>query len=111
MKFLITGGSGFVGKKFSEELIKKYGSAENEFIFIARKTGLDFLNNYKHAKIKIVSGDISDYDSIKDSFIGVDYVFHLAAKVDYGDFNTDAYYKINVEGTKNVFELSLKSMV
>jgi len=111
MKFLITGGSGFVGKIFSEKLVEKYASKNNEFIFIARKRNLDFLKKFKDAKIRVVRGDISDIGSIRDAFKGIDYVFHLAAKVDYGDIDKKSYYLINTEGAKNVFELSLQNKV
>lgn len=112
MKFLITGGSGFIGKKLSEELLKKYGTADNEFVFIARKRKLDFLDKYKDkTKIQIVKSDITDKNAISKYFRKVDYVFHLAARVEYGDYRIKDYYDINVKGVKNIFETCLEHKI
>lgn len=72
---LITGGLGFIGSHIADELIK-----DNQVIIIDNlSTGnINNLNNSEHENLKIVEGDIRNFnlDEITD---GIDYIFHLAA--------------------------------
>ena len=111
MKFLITGGSGFVGNSFSIELLKKYRGKDNSFIFIVRNRKLVFLDQFSDLDIKVVKADISNKNEIKNYFKNVDYVFHLAAKVDYGAIDVKSYYAVNEGGTKNILDLCYSNNV
>ena len=111
MKFLITGASGFVGKNLSEKLLELYGNG-NEFIFIAGRRKLDFLEKHKIGKrITVVHCDITDHERMGKYFRGVDHVFHLAAKLDYGDPRRSRYYDVNVAGAENIFKLALQHKI
>jgi nucleoside-diphosphate-sugar epimerase len=112
MKFLITGSAGFVGNKTLFRLLEKYGSKNNEFVLILKERKPDIpAKYYKLTKITEVFGDISDKKSISEYFLDVDYVFHLAAKLDYGDMRRELYFSINVTGTENVFDLAIANNV
>jgi nucleoside-diphosphate-sugar epimerase len=112
MKYLFTGASGFVGNKLAERLLKDFGSGDNTFIFLARSRSTPFLERCERdPRVTVVRADIGDITSIAPSFAGVDYVFHAAAKVDYGCRDTPGYYRTNVEGSRNVFELCMRNRV
>ena len=106
MKFLITGASGFIGKKLSKRLLDEFAFPENEFIFFIHNNKIDFVNEYsKKCLITIIHGNLNSLGVIKKYLENVDYVFHLAAKVEYGLFNKSDYYDINVLATEKLFEI------
>ena len=107
MKYVVTGGSGFIGSHLTEKLIKQGGVV----------TVLDNLNTGKEKnlelikeKIEFVKGSILDTKLLEEITKNVDGVFHQAALASVQDSFTkpDEYYDVNVNGTENVFKLSKK---
>ena len=84
MKFLVTGGSGFVGSHLCERLVNDGHEviALDDFS-TGRELNLDALSESKN--FTKISGSILDLSELKALVSGVDYVFHLAAAV--GVFN------------------------
>jgi len=110
MKSIITGGAGFIGSHLSEKLI----SLGHEVVVIdnfivGKKSNIKNIQG----KITILKRDIRNYNSIKNLFKNVDYVFHLAALADIVPSieNPDDYYSTNVQGTYNVLKASAKNKV
>jgi nucleoside-diphosphate-sugar epimerase len=102
MKCLVTGAAGFIGSN----LVKKLSSEGFEVcgIYHNRKP------NFKSDNVEYLKGNIINIDTIKPAFDGIDFVFHCAAVVkDYGRWRN--FYSVNVEGTKNLVELSRNSGV
>jgi len=70
-----------------------------------------------HGCIEIVTGNVRDYDSVKNCLQEVDLVFHLAALIGipYSYISPLAYIKTNLEGTYNIcqtaMELGIKKVV
>ena len=89
-KVLVTGMSGLIGGLLREHL-EKLGNYE-----------LSALNRSEVEGIKTHRANISDLDSIKSAFVGVDVVVHLAAYLGDDDFYNQ--FPVNVVGTYNVFE-------
>lgn len=106
MKVLITGVAGFIGSNLAQSLIKKDISV----------VGIDNLSYGVFDQIpkgvEFYQKDIRSKD-IENLFHGVDYVFHLAAKNSIIDCenNPKETEDINVNGTKNVFNISLKNNI
>jgi len=71
MKSLVTGGAGFIGS----HLVKKLLAFGHEVVSVDLQSS-DMTTS--------IIGDIRDYDLMKESMIGVDYVFHLAAESKIG---------------------------
>ena len=110
MKSIITGGAGFIGSHLSEKLISlghKVVVVDN--FVVGKKKNIKIIKD----KIEIVNKDIRNYDSIKDLFKNVDYVFHLAALADIVPSieNPDDYFSTNVQGTYNVLKASIENKV
>jgi len=108
MKYLVTGGAGFIGSHIVEALIKK----NNEVIVLdnfstGRKNNLEFI---KSKKLKVIKVDISNYQKIEKYFYKVEKVFHLAALADIVPSieNPYSYFDSNVVGTLNILRASLK---
>ncbi len=105
-KVLVTGGGGFIGSHLCEMLLE-VGYDVSAFIrYNSRKScGWLEISRLKN-DIKIITGDIRDFDSV-DSAVGkVDAVCHLAALIGipYSYTTPLAYIRTNVEGTYNVLE-------
>lgn len=74
-KSLVTGGSGFIGSHIVDKLV----SLRHSVIVIDNESA----NNeqfYKNSAAEYYKIDIRDYDSTRDLYDQVDYVFHLAAE-------------------------------
>ncbi|MEM4268200.1 MAG: GDP-mannose 4,6-dehydratase [Candidatus Woesearchaeota archaeon] len=111
-KILVTGGSGFIGSNLVAELLK---DPKNEVIvfdsipYTQAKNLAEFSNG---PNFRFVSGDITNKKILKKVFSeNLDYVYHLAAVVGIKHYlySPLKLIDVNVIGTKNVLELSLKS--
>lgn len=91
LKIAITGSTGLVGSRIVELL-----SSDFEFIPFLYENGFDVTNK------EIVSNNLKD--------LNFDIFLHLAAYtlVDKAEEENELAYKINVEGTNNVFKSTLK---
>jgi dTDP-glucose 4,6-dehydratase len=106
MKVLITGAAGFIGSHLVEESVKR-GHEVKAFVRYNSANRWGWLE-FSEAKenIEVITGDIRDYDSVKDAMKNVEIVFHLAALIGipYSYVSPLAYIKTNVEGTYNVLQ-------
>jgi len=105
-KILITGATGFIGSHLAELCVRE------GFNVVA----FDRYNSNNHwgwlekscyrNDIKVVLGDIRDYDSVYKAMKGCDAVFHLAALIGipYSYVSPLAYMRTNIEGTYNILE-------
>jgi len=103
MKYLITGGAGFIGSHLAEKLIAR---GDQVVIFDNLSTGsANNLSGIKE-KIKFEEGDILDKDVIDKLVSESDYVVHLAAAL--GVFNIVnkplESLKTNLQGSEIVLE-------
>lgn len=116
MRFLVTGGAGFIGSHLSERLLRE----GNEVVII------DNFNSYYNPEIKrnnikevektanannnnctVVEGDIRNAEDLEKAFHnGIDVVVHLAAMAGVRPSieNERLYWDVNIMGTQNIFE-------
>lgn len=100
MKVFITGATGLVGSHLVDLLV----SEGHDVNVLIRKT-----SNTKYLEgkpVKIFYGDITQPETLEAPLKEVEYVVHSAAVLTAPKYET--YYKVNVEGTKNVLEAILK---
>ncbi len=103
MKYLITGGAGFIGSNIAERLIKNGESVRILDNFsTGRQENLTGIKN----RIEIIEGDIRNFELVKNAVMGVDYVLHLAATASVPLSLKDPIVsnEINVSGTLNLLE-------
>lgn len=96
-KILVTGATGFLGKRLVELLVEKGYSVRA----LARK--LSNIEKLKKLDIEIFFGDVASIESLKPAFQGIDYVIHAAA--DTSGREEDGQPS-TIQGTKNVLDLS-----
>ena len=108
MKILLTGAAGFIGSHLTESLVKN-GYQVKAFIRYNSKNNWGWLESSDiKDEIKVESGDIRDYDSVYNSLIGCNAVFHLAALIGipYSYISPKAYIDTNINGTYNILKAS-----
>ena len=105
MKFVITGGAGFIGSHIAKHLIEK-----NHDVIIVDNLSRGRLENLSKIKeqIEFKKMDILDFDSLKDVISNSDGIFHQAALTSIPEsfLQKEKYYNVNVKGTENIFKLS-----
>lgn len=102
MRVLITGATGFVGRAISEELLKK--GIEIYCLTSGRSKKAEGLPN-------CFPGDITELKSLESllEIQNIDVVIHSAGLAhQFGSGNKAAFREINVTGTKNIADLSVK---
>jgi len=102
-QILVTGGSGFIGGRLVEKLILDCHAQVRVLMRnIARSPRV------ARFSVELVEGDVTDPISIQRAVSGCEIVFHCA----YGNSGDQATRRrINVEGTKNILDASLRSGV
>src|SRR5688500_14377457 len=98
MKYFLTGATGFIGGRLAEALLAR----GDEVIALVRNPSK--AQHLAAKGIRLIAGDITDKDSMREGMRGVDGVFHVAAWYKLGA-KSDEAEKINVGGTRNVLEL------
>jgi UDP-N-acetylglucosamine 4,6-dehydratase len=112
MKYLITGGTGSLGKALINKLKE---NTDNEIYVYSRDEGKHALLFGGDKSINCIIGDIRDYEKLDLTFerIRPDYVIHAAAlkRIDDMEFHPDECIKTNINGSENVAKASLKHNV
>ena len=106
-KVLVTGGAGFIGTNLVLELLKKY---EVRILDLFPERNEEF---FKEKGVEIFKGDIRDFKVVSEAVKGSDTVVHLAAHTDVvlSTKEPRVNFEINVIGTLNLLEASVKSEV
>ena len=79
-KYLITGGSGFIGSALAIRLLQE---GNEVVIFDNNSRGcIENLSEYK-SEIQFINGDIRNKEDVLNACIGIDAVCHLAYTVSY----------------------------
>jgi UDP-glucose 4-epimerase len=103
MKSLVTGGAGFIGSNLVDKLI----DLGHEVICIDNESAECHETFYWNDKAQNYKYDICNYEDIKDLFLGVDFVFHVAsdARIQPAILNPRKSIESNAVGTANILEL------
>ena len=105
MKFVITGGAGFIGSHIAKHLVEK-----NHDVTVIDNLSRGRLENLSKIKEEIVfrKMDILDFDSLKEVIFNSDGIFHQAALTSVPESFTqkEKYHNVNVKGTENIFKLA-----
>jgi len=110
MKFVVTGGAGFIGSNIAKLLVKK----GHDVIILdnfntGRKENLELIKD----KIDLHVVDIRDKKIVNEIINNSDGIFHQAALANvYESFSkSKEYFDVNVKGTKNIFEIAKENEI
>ena len=110
-KFLITGGTGSLGKALIKRLTK-----EGAIISVySRDEGKQAFLKQDYPNVKTYIGCVRDYERLTEIFTLVepDYVIHAGAlkRIDDGESNESEFTKTNVNGSRNVAKAAIDNYV
>ena len=102
-RFLVTGGSGFVGSHVVDELVA--GGAEEVVVFDKAVRDENLEEARGAGNVRTVEGDVTDRDALASAASGVAGVFHLAVlPIGPSEADPRLALDVNVVGTFNVLE-------
>jgi UDP-glucose 4-epimerase len=110
LKFLLTGGAGFVGSHLLDQLVNR---GDSVVVLDDFSTGRkeNIAHHSQNKAVEVVEGSILDADLVEKLVSKSDRVLHLAAAV--GVFNIVRHplesLTTNIKGSENVFEACLKN--
>jgi len=111
---LITGGTGSLGQKLVEEILKNHPGVERLVIF-SRDEQKQFqmaqkFPPSKYPFLRYFIGDIRDIDRVKRAFKGIQVVIHAAAMkhVPIAEYNPMECVKTNILGAENIINACLE---
>ena len=103
MKYLVTGGAGFIGSNLVEKLLQLGHEVRvlDNFSSGRHENLAAFISN-----IELVEGDLRDFNTVTDAVAHVDYVLHQAALPSVPRSVADPLTSnaVNIDGTLNVLE-------
>jgi dihydroflavonol-4-reductase len=105
MTTLVTGGAGFIGSKLVEALL-----AQGEQVRVF-DSGVDAATHLADAGAVLIAGDIVNRDELRAALDGCERLFHVAALFQMWQPDKSQYYRVNVDGTRNVLEGALDTGV
>ncbi|GHO82792.1 NAD-dependent epimerase/dehydratase family protein [Dictyobacter formicarum] len=101
MKVLVTGATGFLGKRLVELLVER--GDEVRALALPQE---DISNMEQKQRIEIVEGDITDPATVARATKGVQRIYHLAARTGPWGAAEEVYRSINVAGLANILHAS-----
>jgi nucleoside-diphosphate-sugar epimerase len=102
MKFLVTGGAGFLGINLIRHL-----NARNHQIVSLDIADFDYPDIKD--KIEIIKGDIRDKDIVEKAVKGCDMIVHTAAALPL--YTPEDIYSTDIDGTRNLLEAGARNNI
>jgi nucleoside-diphosphate-sugar epimerase len=101
MKALVTGASGFIGRRLVLELARR----GHETACLVRPTSKTA--PLRDLPVELVLGDLGDAASLVHAVKGIDHIFHLAGVIQAVD--SPAFEAANIHGTRNLVDACLRA--
>ena len=108
MKYIVTGGAGFIGSNIVKKLVSR---GDNVTVIDNLSTGKEENLQTIRDKIVFLNDSILNVDLLKEQTEDIDGVFHQAALASVQDSfsKPDEYHNVNVNGTENILKLAKKN--
>jgi len=103
VKFVVTGGAGFIGNNIVRQLLK-----QNHTPIVIDSLYRGNIENISSLDVEFHKVDIRDFNQLRDILKNSDGVFHEAALTDVQESFTkqQEYIDVNVKGTENIFRIA-----
>jgi len=101
IRYLVTGGAGFIGSHLCEELLRR-----GESVVVLDNFATGRRENIQHllGNLELIEGDLRDLDTVRRAVTGADYVLHQGAlpSVPRSVADPIATHEVNAQGTLNL---------
>ena len=100
MKILVTGASGFIGKKLVQYLLDKNMSVR----IMSRR--LESLDEFEHKNLEKVKADAQKYEEVRDALKGIDIAYYLIHSMEGESKDWKKFAEIDKKVAKNFADAS-----
>jgi UDP-glucose 4-epimerase len=108
MKYLVTGGAGFIGSHIAETLLEQGHTVRILDNFsTGRRENVDALTRrFDGTRLEILEGDIRDASRVNEAVSGIEVIFHSAAFVSVPQSMQEPQecFEVNLTGTSLLFD-------
>ena len=104
-RVLVTGGTGFTGGHLCRRLVKE-GNKVRALVRDSKQA-----STLEEMGVELTVGDLRDRSSLEAAVTGIDTVYHIAALFRPENVTREDFWQVNVEGTRNLIEASIKAGV
>ena len=115
MKYLVTGGAGFIGSHIAESLLEQghHVRVLDNFSTGKRENIEALTRRFDGTRLEILEGDVRDASDVGQAVRGVDILFHEAAFVSVPQSMDEPQncFDINISGTSLLFDAARKAGV
>ena len=103
MKYIVTGGAGFIGNNIVRQLLR-----QNHTPIVIDNLYRGNIENISSLDVEFHKVDIRDFNQLRDIVKNSDGIFHEAALTDVQESFTrqQEYIDVNVKGTENIFRIA-----
>jgi UDP-glucose 4-epimerase len=108
MKYVVTGGAGFIGNNIVKKLVSR---GDKVTVIDNLKTGKEENLTSVRDKIEFFNDSILNAELLEEQTQDIDGIFHQAALASVQDSfsKPDEYHNVNVNGTENILKLAKKN--
>jgi len=115
MKYLVTGGAGFIGSHIVSALLKQgaFVRVLDNFSTGKHENIEDLTHRFDGNPLEVIEGDIRDASRVGEAVRGIDIIFHEAAFVSVPQSMDEPLecFDVNVAGTSLLFDVARKAGV
>ena len=115
MKYLVTGGAGFIGSHIVESLLEQGHSVRvlDNFSTGKRENLDELIHRFHGNRLEVLEGDVRDASRVGEAVRGVNIIFHEAAFVSVPQSMDEPQncFDVNISGTSQLFDAARKAGV
>jgi nucleoside-diphosphate-sugar epimerase len=115
LKYLVTGGAGFIGSHITRTLLDQGASVRvlDNFSTGKRENIAELTRQFNGQQLEVLEGDIRDASRVKEAVRGVEIIFHEAAFVSVPQSmnNPQECFDVNITGTSHLFDAARQAGV
>ena len=115
MKYLVTGGAGFIGSHITRKLLEQGSSVRvlDNFSTGKRENIEELARQFNGNQLEVVEGDVRDNSRVKEAVRGVEVIFHEAAFVSVPQSMDEPQecFDVNIGGTSLLFDAARRAGV
>ena len=115
MKYLVTGGAGFIGSHITRSLLEQGAHVRilDNFSSGKRENIEAMIKQFNESQLEVLEGDVRDASRVMEAVRGVEVIFHEAAFVSVPQSMQEPQecFDVNITGTSLLFDAARKSGV